>query len=91
MAGFVFLSMSERHRKKDKARNCTFSYEQAQLLFLKESSIFIHIINSTCLFSVIKIANPTHTPYPETCLSLAVNEEREVMPFLHLGGPVTAL
>lgn len=75
MAGFAFLNMSERHQKKDKAKNQMFSYEPAQLLFLKESSIFIHIINSTSLFSVIKIANPTHTPYPETCLSLAANEE----------------
>lgn len=87
MAGFVFLS----ERQKDKAKNIMFSYDLAQLLFLKERSVFIHIINSTSQFSAIKIANTTHTPYPETCLSLAVNEGRDVMPVFGLGGPVTAL
>lgn len=43
------------------------------------------------LFSVIKTANPIHSPYPETCLLLAENEEKEIMSLLVWGGPVTAL
>lgn len=90
MAGLVSLSMSETHGKKDKAKKkTTFSYELAQILFLEENSIFIHIINSSSLFSVIITANPSHIPYPETCLSLASNAD--VMLFWRLEGPVTAL
>lgn len=85
MAGFVFLIMSERHQKKGKAKSCMFSYEPAQSLLLKESRIFIPIINSTSLFSVIKIANPSHTPYLETCLSLAANEGRDNNTLLGFG------